>query len=376
MKLRVWEIHRDFRFPLVRPRLPAIGALQQYFAAAQASRYYSNFGPASVAFERSVEEMYLETGSAVACSNCTSGLSAVLIALRIDGPVLVPAFTFAATFSAVRGAGLQSVVGDVDPETGILAMSDAVRLIREHGCKGVIVVRPYGIWTDISELVRACEAEGAAVIVDNAAGFGVDAKVWNDRMSPSRVEVFSLHATKPFGIGEGGLIWAPGELEHNVRSATNFGLWACGDLKPGEGINAKLDEISASTACAVLDDWPVRLVDRQSFAAVLNARARDCGIETFCDVGQEENSPWQCFAVKLPEGVSADAVIFECARSGLQVRPYYLTLPGHAYAAPAAAMLSSRAICLPVYDGDYADRAEEVWSIFAGALGKSRGARG
>lgn len=341
------------------------------FQRSRNSNLYSNFGPTSLSFERRIEDLYFPDEAVVAGANCTVCLTGVLIGMRVAGPVVVPAFTFPATLSAVRSAGLPVVLGDVDERTGVLDPDSAETLIKAHGCKALIAVRPYGIWSDISDLAEVCRRHDVLLIVDNAAGLGVERSVVERFRAPGSFEAFSLHATKPFGIGEGGLVVVPPDERHNVRSALNFGLWSLGDLQPGEGINGKMDELAAAMAVAVLKHFPERLVERQGVAAKFNGLARQLGLETFVAPGEEINSPWQCFAIRLPEDLPADAVVRNCVAEGLQLRRYYyppLAMSSVPADVPHTVRLSARTVCLPVYDGADADSASEVWEIFSRAL--------
>lgn len=361
----------SLRFPFVRPRLPALDEVEREFARSRQSNFYSNFGPASLHFERLLEVAFFPGLSAVACANCTVGLSAALIALRVEGPVLYPAFTFPATASAIRGAGLKAVIGDVDPVTGVLDPQMADDLIVRHGVGAVIAVRPYGIWSDLNALGEVCRRHGVPLIIDNAAGIGVDRSVVERFSVSGALELFSLHATKPFGVGEGGVALVPPAHQHNVRSALNFGLWSLGDLQPGDGLNGKMDELTASMAIAVFHRLAPRLRDRREMAARYNVLAHAAGLETFVALGDEELSPWQCFALRLPEGRDVEHVVRLCRESGLLVRRYYyptvaLGLGGESV--PNARALSARALCLPVYDGEDAAGVDDIWRIFTAAL--------
>jgi len=365
------RLEAPLRFPFVRPRLAELDAVEREFVRARTNNFYSNFGPSSLHFERLVEAAYLPGMSAVACANCTIGLSAALIARKVKRAVLCPAFTFPATVSAVRGAGLRAIVGDVDPVTGILDAERAEELIVRHDVGAVIAVRPYGIWSDISALGQLCERHGIPLIVDNAAGIGVGREIVERFGVPGAIELFSLHATKPFGVGEGGLAAVPPTLQHNLRSALNFGLWALGDLKPGEGLNGKMDELTASMAIAVFHEFAPRLVLRQAMAARYNVLAGQAGLSTFIAPGEEVNSPWQCFALRLPEGVEAETVAQLCRDAGLLVRRYYYPPVGLGLGSDDVAVataLAARTVCLPVYDGAELAEAEEIWDIFTGAV--------
>ncbi|UVH59780.1 DegT/DnrJ/EryC1/StrS family aminotransferase [Variovorax paradoxus] len=361
-----WEIPSQYKYPFVKPKLPALGRLEKYFEKSRQAGYFSNFGPVSYCFEEALKS-YFPGRQPITCANCTVGLSAALVALRVQGAVLVPAFTFAATASAVRAAGLDVVLGDIDPRTGVLDADGVEDAVQNKGCRAVIAVRPYGIWSDLSPLEMACRKSGVPLIVDGAAALGVTKEVISDYSLPDSIEVFSLHSTKPFGVGEGGLIVAPARYEDDLRSALNFGLWADGRIPRGSGFNGKMDELTASMACATLEDIPARIKERQDYAAKLNRFSMKHGLVTFCAEGSERIAPWQCFPIRLPKEKSADRVVALCATSGLQVRRYYHPLGPIATDAesfPAAAFLSDNTVCLPVYDDCEPDTAEKVWEIF------------
>lgn len=332
------------------------------FQPAVEAGWYSNFGPVSIALERDVEANLLADGMAVACSNCTAGLTAALFALGVDGQVLIPGFTFQATASAVIGASLDVVVGDVDPGTGVLSADSVGRAISE-GCRAVILVRPYGIWSDVSDVAEICRQAKVPLIIDNAAGLGVGKDIDARYGVPDAIEVYSLHATKPFGVGEGGLMRVPAWLEREVRAALNFGMSSVSGR--GRGLNGKMPELTAAVALAARAHLAQRVAERQAMAAVYTAAADEAGFHHFAsDVAA---SPWQCFPVLTPSGASPEAIVERGLRAGLQLRRYYQPLLGFP-GMLAASALSGDVICLPVYDGRDAGSAEEIWDIFRSAI--------
>ena len=365
-----WAVPERFTYPFVKPRLPSLQRLEKYFDISRKYGFFSNFGPIATKFEN-LQNLDFREKRSVAAANCTVGLSAALMALGVRGPVLVPAFTFAATYSAVRATGLAVVLGDVDSRTGVLRADSVDRLARAGRCGAVIAVRPYGIWSDLSDVSQACARAGIPLIVDGAAALGVTRDVVHRFTVPNSIEVFSLHATKPFGVGEGGLIVAPARFEDDLRSSLNFGLWADGKVPRGTGFNGKMDELTSAMACTVLEDIPQRIGERQACAARFNAWAGEDRLETFCKPGDEDVAPWQCFPVRLPPGKNPDRVVAACANAGLQIRRYYhpvgpAAIEEHLF--PASSQLSGRTVCLPVYDGPDAELAQEIWSIFRNAV--------
>jgi dTDP-4-amino-4,6-dideoxygalactose transaminase len=112
----------------------------------------------------------------------------------------------------------------------------------------------------------AARAADVPLLVDSAAGFGAVADDGRVLSRQGDMEVFSFHATKPFAIGEGGVITtADDELARRAMRLANFGFEA-GVIEHDVGLNAKLSEWSAATALAVLDGYDAVLGRRRECA--------------------------------------------------------------------------------------------------------------
>jgi dTDP-4-amino-4,6-dideoxygalactose transaminase len=250
-----------FKHRFVVPCMPDVSAYAPYLDEAHAAGVFSNFGPLAVRFEAAVLARYGGASeAAVTAANATVGLSAALIAAGVRGPVLVPGFTFPASLGAVRAANLEPVVVDVDAVTWATSADlieqaldrpagcrDSCRTGCEGGCRAdaVMLVAPFGMRTDFSEAIRVCRARGLTVVIDNAAGLGIARQpLCGD---PGVYEVFSLHATKTFAVGEGGVVVCHASKDAAVRGALNFALKTNGAPDgPFWGFNGKLSELHAA----------------------------------------------------------------------------------------------------------------------------------
>src|SRR2546430_3621073 len=103
------------RIPVARPSLPEFSELAAELTQIFASGILSK-GHHRSDFEAMVAE-HLGVKHAVAVSSCTTGLMLTYQALGLTGDVVVPSFTFMATVSALRWAGLRPVFADVDQFT-------------------------------------------------------------------------------------------------------------------------------------------------------------------------------------------------------------------------------------------------------------------
>ena len=339
----------------VWPELPEPAAWLPFLEATSGQNWHTNFGPLARRFESVLHAAYGRPGEiAVSASNATSALSACLIAHRLRGPILCPAFTFQATACAILGAGCQPVIIDVDPETGVVRPDVLDAALSQTGAKAAMVLAPYGITTDFRPHAAICQRHGARLIIDNAAGLGVLRDATDP--APHVDEVYSLHATKPFGIGEGGAVFTAAAHDTALRSAMNFGLLthsATGqDQAAYWGVNAKLTEVGAAIGLAVAKTMAKRVRARQGMAAEWMAALSGSGARVFCS--RPDLSPWLVFPLMLPDEASVFRFVAAAEAKGIGTRRYYSPSLGacsgmrRLHPCPNAEALASRAVVLPI----------------------------
>jgi dTDP-4-amino-4,6-dideoxygalactose transaminase len=363
---------RKYRFPLIRPAIPEPESWLPFLRDSYAHQWFSNFGPAVDRFEAELGRAFGEPEDVfVLTSSATAGLAACLIAAGVAGPVLVPAFTFPATFAAVRMAGAEPFLVDVDPITWSCDVNALQQGLKQTGARAAILVAPFGITQDFADHVACCEAAEAVAVIDNAAGLGGGPRQ-RRMLRGNAMEVYSLHATKPFAVGEGGAIQADREWASRLRSAINFGLpWQPGGT-PSWGINGKMPEVTAAIGLAALAGYGNALQMRQMQAA------------RYCELIGRFNrvvihrgiadAPWQVFPCLLPTPQAASDFVDAAARHGLEVRRYYqpsLADWGGVRAfddCPASRDLASRMVCLPVYPSISEGEIDGLHEVVATAL--------
>jgi dTDP-4-amino-4,6-dideoxygalactose transaminase len=337
-----------------------------YLERAEASNWFTNFGELSLELESALLARWGFSGSAVICTNNgTSAIAAPLIAENVAGPVLLPAFTFPATFSAVRMAGGRPALLDVSPEDWLVDANELDRRLGETKARAAVLVSPFGLKCDYSRHIEVAASHKAVLVIDSAAGLGLQR---NDVESAGHVyEAYSMHATKPFGVGEGGAIFCAEEAALRIRSALNFGLpTRFGADVSAWGINGKISEVHAAVGLAVLDTLEMRLTRRRELAARYIARLTDvAGIEFPRD---PRRSTWQVFPVLMPTGATASALVDSARQLGMEVRRYYRPSLTHWFnetPCPNSDSLADRMVCFPIYScddetaGEMADIIEE-----------------
>lgn len=359
------------KFPFARPLLPSPDAWTPLLTQAYAARWFSNFGALSVSLEARLAQRAARP--VLACASATAGLAAALLALDRRGIVLLPAFTFPATLSAVLQAGLTPRLCDVDPDSWELTPSTvAANLHDDEPVAAVLAVRPFGLCRDLRPLADVCAEQSIPLIIDAAAALGGALDSGQPVGTQGDMEVFSLHATKVFAIGEGGAIAADTHWLPQLRAALNFGL-SDGEIV-GHGINGKMSEFEAAIGLAQDAQFDAHIALRRRCAA--DYQRFFARYDAWGQAANPGNPPWQCYPVLAPDSDAATALVERAAARGVLLRRYYrpalhtvARFAAHAAGPlPVSADLAARMVCLPLYSDMRPDEQGEILDHLEGAL--------
>jgi dTDP-4-amino-4,6-dideoxygalactose transaminase len=157
-------------------------------------------------------------------------------------------------------------------------------------------------------------------VIDNASGLGGPRP--SKSFGQNVFEVFSMHATKPFAIGEGGVIFGHRLHDAALRSALNFALNSYAEPGgPAWGFNGKMSEFHAAIGIVQLSRIRDIVTRRQAFAAIYRDRlAHFPGVSCPQDI---ESAPWQIFPTLLPSRADAERFIETAAEAGIEIRRSY-----------------------------------------------------
>ncbi len=353
------EVQPPLRFQ--RPTLPDSPEVERYFELSREERWFSNGGPCW----RLLRDRLADRVGAycLPVASGTAGLMAAVAALLEDGraagtAALMPSFTFPATAQAALWAGLRPRLIDIDAGHWHL---DAERLEQALRAAGGAAALAVGVSTfgtpppaeTRSRWERACGAAGIPLLLDSAAAFGAAADDGQPVGAGGDAEVVSFHATKPFAIGEGGAVFTRRrDIYERIELVVNFGLGTDHSQAFAMGLNAKMSELHAATALAVLDRIDEILATRRRSVERLRARAR----ASLSWQEGSEHSTWQFVPVAFPDGETRREAVEQC-RGQIEVRTYYEPLhtlaPLRDLSTVDGALdrtddLHSRLLCLPM----------------------------
>jgi perosamine synthetase len=259
-------------------------------------------------FERKFADL-CGSNHAVAVNNGTAALHAALLAAGI-GPgdeVIVPAFSFVATASAVVMCGARPVFADVDEKTfNINSQQVAERITPKT--KAVIGVHLFGQPCDVEALQEICESRSLKFIEDAAQAHGALYK--NARTgSFGHLACFSFYATKNMITGEGGMVTTSDKgYNERLRLLINHGqsekyLHTC------LGYNYRMTDIGAALGIVQLKKLEKFNLRRRKNAEFYNASLSVRGLFVPF-VGPSRNHVYHQYVIRLTEEFPLNRMAF------------------------------------------------------------------
>lgn len=324
-------------------------------ARVAASGWYL-LGPELDAFERE----FADYCGVAHCVGLGSGLSALELGLRGLGigpgdEVLVPAYTFAATWLAISAVGATPVGVDVDPDTYNIDVGAAAAALTDRTA-AIVPVHLRGEPADMDAVAALAAAHGLAVLEDAAQAHG--ARHRGRRVgSLGAAGAFSFYPAKNLGaFGDGGAVTTDdAALADRVRLLRNYGMRNRYEFE-AVGQNSRLAEIQAAVLRVKLERLDAWNVERREIAAgYLDAIV---GLDAFeaPTVADWAEPVWHLFALGHED---RDGTRERLAAAGIETQVHYPVLPHLAtpYAGdgdatgrfPVAERLSARELTLPLY---------------------------
>lgn len=206
---------------------------------------------------KELEEKLADYAGTKYCLSCSSGTSALYLALRTldlskDDIVFVPDFTYFASGEAVDLTGGTPVFVDIDESYNINpeALEKAIERVLEEGEKNpraVVVVDLFGLPADYTKIEAIAEKYDLFLLPDAAQSFGSS---YQGRKTGSLGDVTatSFFPAKPLGCyGDGGAVFTDDEELYNLMASLR--VHGKGEDKYDNvriGINARLDTLQAA----------------------------------------------------------------------------------------------------------------------------------
>ena len=241
-------------------------------------------GPRVREFERALAD-FAQKPYAVATTSGTTALSLSLAALGVDHTwsVVVPSYTWVATWNVAHWAGAEVLLADVDPDTFCLDEADTRRAVRACSRQNILIipVHMFGYRAGEGWLDALAEELGLTILGDGCCAFGGRTSDGLTCGAWSRIECLSFHPRKVITTGEGGAILVDDHdtaqlltslRDHGaIRSARQREQTRSGGLMtpefPRPGFNFRMTEMQGAIGCAQMERVDEILEGRRRVAA-------------------------------------------------------------------------------------------------------------
>jgi dTDP-4-amino-4,6-dideoxygalactose transaminase len=363
--------------PFIKPEFPQIEEVAKDLELIYSNNYYSNNGPIYYKFIDAMEA-YLGQGlHVVALNNATT---AIMLAMRAcfksdKKYVALPSFTFPAGPLSAQWCGYVPLFFDIDKSTLQPCQSSLKQIYQKHGkdIAGILLINEYGIGNDqIHEWESLSKDLDTPLIIDSAPGIGSEYPDGKLLGGHGLCEIFSMHATKPFGIGEGGLITTKDKgLADRVESLKNFGFDSH-KLTDKQGLNAKITELDCAIGLRILKNYETILKKRRNVYATYERLLENKRVKfiPFADRAAIQ------FATIIVESDEREKILKKLKDNKIEARTYYAP-PLHHHPlfkdSPRGNLqnteeVSGQVISLPVHNDMTTKTVEFICGVVEGAM--------
>jgi dTDP-4-amino-4,6-dideoxygalactose transaminase len=293
------------------------------------------------------------------CVGVATGVSAIELALRAGGigpgdEVIVPAYTWIATWLAVSRTGARPVGVDVEATTYNIDASQISSAVTDRTA-AIVPVHLRGEPADM-DAIEAIAADAGLLVVEDAAQANGARHRGRSVGSIGHAGAFSFYPTKNLaGIGDGGAVTTDDdELAERVRQLRNYGMRSRYEIEEA-GVNSRLCEVHAAALRLMLPRLDAWNRERVALAEVYLEAFRGQRSISVPATPEWADPVWHLFVVGHPDREHCAGAL---AEQEIGTLVHYPLLPHLAPpyrdewlegAFPVAERLAADALSLPLY---------------------------
>jgi len=229
--------------PVTKPFLPPQEEYETYLNGIWKRQWLTNMGPLASELEMKIKQ-HLEVKHLLFVTNGTIALQIAIKALGLKGEIITTPFSYVATTSSIVWEGCQPVYVDIDKNSLNIDSEKIEDAITEQ-TSAILATHVYGNPCDVVAIEKIAKKHQLKVIYDGAHAFGVKVN-GKSVFEYGDIATCSLHATKLYHSGEGGLVITKDpNLLKKMAYMRNFGFdgpEAFAEL----GLNGKNSEFHAA----------------------------------------------------------------------------------------------------------------------------------
>tara|TARA_B110001452_G_scaffold263794_1_gene265769 strand:+ start:232 stop:1341 length:1110 start_codon:yes stop_codon:yes gene_type:complete len=298
---------------------------------------------------------FLKTPNFLAVSNGTIALQMAIKALDLNGEIIVPAFTWIATLSAIKWEKCMPIFCDIDEETLNIDTSKIEELITEKTV-AIMPVHVFGNPCDVESINKMAKKHDLKVIYDGAHALGTSINK-ESILNYGDISIVSTHATKLFNTAEGGAcVTKNKDLFHKLKCIRTFGYYekaaSSSDIEI-DGLNGKMSEINAALGVVNFKYLKDILDDRKTKYKLYSELLSKNQSIHFQKISSGSNFSY--FPIILASEKKALYILEVLSKSDIYPRRYFYPSVNtfknivEYQPCPISEDISKRIICLPLY---------------------------
>jgi 8-amino-3,8-dideoxy-alpha-D-manno-octulosonate transaminase len=274
---------------------------------------------------RTFEQALARRAGVAHCHLCSSGTSALSVALAACGvgagdEVIIPPFTFVATFEAVLSAGAVPVFAEID-ETLCLD-PDALQARITPRTKAVMVVHMCGSMARIDAIQALCRKENLILIEDACQSVGA---TFNGKALGTfgQMGCFSFDPVKTITCGEGGAVITDDTRLYDLAHAyadhghDHIGNDRGAEDHPVMGYNFRISELNAAVGVAQLRKLDAILSTQRQYKTAIKDAMKRCDQIQFRELPDPDGDSATFLSFMLPDGESARSAARALGEAGV-----------------------------------------------------------
>lgn len=342
-------------------------------------------GQALVDFERAFAiASNTNHGVGVACGTDAIALGLQACGIGPGDEVILPANTFIATLIGVLRTGATPVFVDCDPQTALIDLRAAEKVITAR-TRAIVPVHLYGQMVSPQHLLDLASTYDLLIFEDAAQAHLAEREGYRAG-SVGAAAAFSFYPSKNLGaMGDGGMVLTQDEIvAQTLRSLRNYGA-PRKYFHADYGTNSRLDTLQAAVLNVKLPYLTTWNQQRQQIAQQYDTLLKPWRSHGIIPIENHSGSGhvYHLYVVRITSACTADRTTIqaELTAQGIQAGIHYPT-PCHLQPAfqhlgyqpgdfPHAEALCQEILSLPMYPGLSGDQINQVIVTLTNAISPS-----
>ena len=349
------------------PFLPPLDEYKQMINRIWENHALTNQGPLLKELEQTLKN-YLKVAHFHFLTNGTIALQVALNALHItEGEIITTPFSYVASISSILWERCKPIFVDIDPKT-LCIDPTSIEAAITNNTKAIMATHIFGYPCDTDTIQEIANKYDLKIIYDGAHAFGSQYQ-GQSLLNFGDITTCSFHATKLFHTVEGGAcIVKNKKISDRLEYIKRFGC--DGDQHYLLGINAKNSEFHAAMGLCNFKYLESIIEERKQLSTLYDTLLNGSLLRP--TVLENLNYNYAYYPVIFENEAYLLNTMKRLNEENIFPRRYFYpslnTLPylSLAQICPISESISTRILCLPLYNGLKTDEVEKIVKIMKG----------